>query len=557
MRRIAVPLLALAASCQSEAPPGNNYFQEFILPILNQSCSQGTSFCHRADPADPFAFAAGNLDTTSFENVHKRPDLLRQFGAYPVPFLLLKAVGPTEDLKIVYRGTNYPSQIPHSGAQILRVNTPAYLALQQWLSNGATADGQRPVPGPVHGVGACTATVPPDFNPATVTTTPQWAMYAGMFDGVQSIMNAKGCNAGTCHGAPQSDFFITCGNDDAQKAYNFWKVWSFSAARPEDSEILSRPVAGVASHTGGAHFEAGDNDYNTLKAFIMAIGELPFAPSDANRQFFADRVMPVLLQRGCGAEGCHSAVAMNDFKLRAGGQGWFSQIALEKNYRLFKNEFMALEVEDMRRSRVVAKNIPEAKGGIKHRGGPLLEASPDDAAYTCTAAYDPATSSRYCTLYEWFRRERAAAGNVNAGTTVRVVYVQRQAAHTAPLQDFTTYQGGSDLMVVTLTLGATVTAGTPTSLLGSCGVSTADVDVRAPDVKGDGNTVAFAMRKNAGDTLHIYTVGISSGGCAPLTGDGGVFDLDPAWSPDGNWIVFASTKRGGMSKRLNLAQSDL
>src|SRR5215470_10518707 len=114
MRRIALPVLAFLAACQSEAPPGNDYFNAFILPILNQSCSQGTSGCHRADPADPYAFAAGNLDTTSFENIHKRPDLLRQFGAYPVPFLLLKAVGPTSDLKITYRGKVLPSQIPHA-----------------------------------------------------------------------------------------------------------------------------------------------------------------------------------------------------------------------------------------------------------------------------------------------------------------------------------------------------------------------------------------------------------------------------------------------------------
>jgi hypothetical protein len=33
--------------------------------------------------------------------------------------------------------------------------------------------------------------------------------------------------------------------------------------------------------------------------------------------------------------------------------------------------------------------------------------------------------------------------------------------------------------------------------------------------------------------------------------------FDPAWSPDGEWVVYASTKAGGTSKRLNLPQSDL
>src|SRR5262249_889585 len=206
MHRLPLAVLALPAACQSEAPPGNDYFNRVILPILNNSCSQGTSGCHRADPADPYAFAAGNLDTSSFENIKKRPDLLPQFAAYPVPFLLLKARGPPQDLKIVYRDQKLPSQIPHAGGSILRVGSDAYLTLQQWLSNGATIDGQRPVPAPVQGDGPCSTAIPGDFDPTTVTGSSQWAMYARMFDGVQGVLNAKGCNTGTCHRAPQPPF---------------------------------------------------------------------------------------------------------------------------------------------------------------------------------------------------------------------------------------------------------------------------------------------------------------------------------------------------------------
>ena len=38
------------------------------------------------------SIALGNLDLTSFENVQKRRDVLRRYGTYPKPLLLLKAV---------------------------------------------------------------------------------------------------------------------------------------------------------------------------------------------------------------------------------------------------------------------------------------------------------------------------------------------------------------------------------------------------------------------------------------------------------------------------------
>ena len=180
MRRLClvVLVLAMASACQKDPPPGAEYFERIIQPILDSSCSKGTSGCHKADPGDPFAFAAGNLDTSSFENIHKRPDVLRQYGPYPAPLLLMKAVGPTEDLKIVYRTQQLPLRIPHAGGTIFRVGSEAYLTLQQWLSNGATRDGIRPAPAPVHGDDGCTAAAPaswPSQMPRMFTRGQLWA----------------------------------------------------------------------------------------------------------------------------------------------------------------------------------------------------------------------------------------------------------------------------------------------------------------------------------------------------------------------------------------------
>jgi hypothetical protein len=243
---------------------------------------------------------------------------------------------------------------------------------------------------------------------------------------------------------------------------------------------------------------------------------------------------------------------------------------------------MAVEVPDSRRGRAVAKTILESFGGINHRGGPVLETpgSGGSDPMTCDDPIDLATASAYCIVQEWVDIERQAmiaAGDVlplAAGDTVPVVYVARQPGHTASPLEFDEYQPSSDLRVSTATIAAggglelPIPAGT--SLLGDCGVSLAQVDVRAPDVRFDGRTVVFAMRTAAGEPLQIYTTDLVSGGCTQVTDDEGSVDgilihnFDPAWSPDGEWIVYASTRgaEGGSpaptrSRRLFLPQSDI
>src|SRR5215470_9139858 len=80
---------------------GRTYYERNIEPILLQKCAGNTSGCHSTNPDDPYQFAAGNFDVTSFENVQKRRDVLAPFGAYAYPLLLIKAV-PTGALRLYY-----------------------------------------------------------------------------------------------------------------------------------------------------------------------------------------------------------------------------------------------------------------------------------------------------------------------------------------------------------------------------------------------------------------------------------------------------------------------
>jgi hypothetical protein len=579
---VIVLISTLGAGCSEEGAPGRTYYERNVEPILLQTCARNVSGCHSTNADDPHAFAAGNFDVTSFENVQKRRDLLEPFGVYPIPLLLVKAAGQTEELEVAYGDEFVSLQVLHAGGKIFDVGSEAYLTLLRWMENGATESGLAPATPAQSGFGDCSRVLPGDFDPAPYLGNQYFDQFV---QDVQPVMDS--CNDGSCHGAPQSDFYITCGDSDEQLAFNFSRVQAFVATPSENSPLLLYPLglrSGGYFHTGGQFFDSrNDSRYEAVASWAEKVGPVTFAGDDPGKQFFADYVQPLLLRRGCQFESCHSPATINDFKLRPGSQGFFSAVALERNYELMRNDFMALEVPDVRRSRVGAKNILRNNGGIAHRGGALLEtpgfsSTAPNLTAACATETDPATAPALCVLQQWFDIERAAlvaSGEVlplGAGDTVPIVYVQRSESHVAGPLAFDTYQPGSDLLVADATLderGAITSVGAPRSLLGACpgAADTSAVDVRGPDVRHDGNTVAFAMRTGAGDSLSIYTVGLDGANCqritpaqTPVSGVGR-HDFDPAWSPDGEHIVFASSRGGSdgpsVSRRLFLPQSDI
>lgn len=580
-RCIAISLFALlaAAGCGDDDPPGSTYYERNIEPILIQFCAGNVAGCHVANDDDPFQFAAGNLDVSSFERLQKRRDLMRPFGPYSVPVMLIKAVGETDELGFNYNGEFRPLKVQHAGGPVFQVGSDAYLTLLTWMENGATENGLPPPAPPRTGDGPCSTAIPTGFDPAEYTANAEFARFR---DDVQPLLND--CNSGNCHGTPQADFYITCGDDDDQLAFNFSQVWSFVDDPVDNSQVLQVPLAVQAGgyfHTGGEHFASRDSDeYRVIKEWATAVGKVDFAGGDAGKAFFEDHVQPVLVERGCSFEACHSPQATNDFKMRSGSQGFFSAIALERNYELLKKEFLAFEMPDVRRGRAVAKSILPVFGGIAHRGGPVLETPGSGGAQpgTCPTPYDPATASAYCTFQEWLDVERAALiadGTVlplGTGDTVPLVYVDRAEDHVAGPLEFDTYQADSDLMIATATVAAdgSISAGAPASLLDNCaGASNrAVVDVRGPDVSFDGERVAFAMRTSADEPLSIYIVGIDGAGCTRVTppqpDQNGIkiHNFDPAWAPDDQWLVFASTRGAtgngpSLSRRLFLPQADI
>ena len=580
---------ALVAACNDPAP-GRTFYTRKIEPILKQTCAGNTGGCHVPNAADPYHFVAGNLDVSSFETVTKRRDLLEPIGAYSIPLLLVKAVGETSELQVAY-GISLPAGVPtdgvlpfynlevvHTGGNILQVGSEAYLTLLSWMQNGATENGLAPEIAQQSGKGPCSTVVPAGFNEMPVTMDPNFGEFQSK---VQPII--QGCAAASCHGAPASDFYVTCGNDTRQVAFNFEQVRSFITTPVENSQILRMPLAvnaGGYFHTGGVHFSSRKDDkYVTFSTWAEKVGPVTFGQDaagavDNGKVFFAKNVQPLLLRRGCMFEACHSPASTNDFKLRSGSQGFFSAVALERNYETLRDLFMALEMPDARRGRAVAKGTAALQGGIDHRGGPVLEGAQISEPQGCPQVFDPATASAFCIMQEWLTIERTKLGNQvsDFANPIPIVYVQRTSVtDVARPREFDTFQPGSNLMTVDASFdqfGQFTGVGTPTAIsLAGCPGVTGPVDVRSPDVRFDGQEIAFAMRTGAGEGLQVYTIDVNGGNCTRLTQPAGtVHNFDPAWSPDGNFIVFASTRgisgTPSLSRRADLAgklwpQSDI
>lgn len=553
--------LLLALGCSGRERVGTTYYERSIAPIFEAGCVGSVAGCHRDDGT---GVALGNLDLSSFEAVQRRRDVLRRHGAFPEALLLIKAVA-SDGLLVEYQGDFYPLEIQHGGGPVLTLGSDAYFTLKQWIDNGATENGLPPVAAGGEGVGACSDALPAGINVDAVQPD---APGLTEFAAIESYL-VQTCGAGTCHGAVRADYHLTCGTSEQQHRANYIMSRAFVAGDPDDSPLLGKaldPSAGGEYHSGGSFFPTRDDpSYALMRTFAAAAGELPAAVSTPARSFFDQRVMPVLLQRGCAMEACHSAVVPFGLHLRAGSQGFFSVLARDVNYAQAR-PLAALESPNPIASRLVAKNVLPIKGGIAHRAGVVLETPghPGDPV-ECPAPYDPVGATPLCTLAEWRRLERLElpdefSSDLGEGSTAPLVYVARPPDAVRALVDFATYRPGADLIRAEAAIGPRATieslAG-ERSLLDGCpgvGASRAEIDVRSPEPSHDGSRVTFAMRIGVADGLDVYEVGVDGGGCRQLTTDGGQLgnglmseSFDPYYVIDEagvEWIVYAATRGG-------------
>jgi len=561
-------LALLAGACTVREPTEDTYFDRSISPTLTTSCARGPTGagCHVADAR---GYAFGNLDVSTFEQLAQRRDLLATYGPYGQSGLLLKVVPPLQLELHAFDGTaqTITTDVRHTGGSVLDPSGSGYRTLSRWIEAGATKNNTGKKESQYTSL-ACSTRAPSSTHDLAVD--PPGADFARYKEEIHPMLLAR-CGAGNCHGSAANELQLACGSSSEDMRAGYWAAVDYLATNPEQSELLRRPLAPAAGgtfHEGGVVFDSpNDGDYAKLLGWAKAHGPLVTAGLGEGFTFFAHRVQPVLVRKGCMQMQCHSPSIFHDYRLRGGASGSFSLTATRKNYTLSLAQ-LALESEDIRASRLVRKNLfrPDqfAGGvGIVHRGGALLE---DFAGGLATgekcdkAGHDYENGSldqipALCIIREWSRRERAA---MPLAPLTAVVYVARDLPGGAGgLLDFDTYAPGSDLRIASLMTGAdgALTASADHSLTAACGLTPATADVKRPQVSWDGSRIAFAARSGAAEPLRVYELNSDGTACAPIFELGAhpphangllVHDFDPAYSPPvgggPSALVFASTR---------------
>ena len=563
--RVSVGCCALLLGCEERQLSDATYYDETIAPILDVGCQRQTTGCHVDDGR---GFALGNLDLSSYDALMRRRDVLEPYGPYPVGVLLLKGGNPaTVDVRTIDPpDPNQPDRlrltivtdVRHAaGEGAISQGSLNYSALKRWIDAGHTRSG---VPQRVlsHSLGPCSHAIQTRPYLDTSGEPSDRQSFNRFVNEVQPVLKER-CAGGRCHGSPIADLYLTCGENDAERRWNYELALRYIDIQAATSELLRRPLvdsAGGVYHEGGDVFaDIEDAGYRAIRGWAEQTVQdspelLEFGAADAGLRFFANRVEPVLVRKGCLFLNCHSPAMFHDLRLRGGAGGQFSSVAIHKNYELARS-FLALDSADPNQSRLIAKNLcpPGSAGqGIQHRGGALFEdfGGCADAADQATPAKcagvdadggdlnDPDVKA-YCVLARWhaIEREQAIArGELpSSATPAGVVFVARPEA-VGGSAEFDTFRPGAELMLAAVSSDAAgrISLGAARSLSNGCGLGSG-ADVRGPALSWDGQHIAFAARSAAGEPLRIYQMRSDGSQCAPLA----------AIAPDGR-IVFASTR---------------
>ncbi|HJL20136.1 MAG TPA: hypothetical protein RMH99_31005 [Sandaracinaceae bacterium LLY-WYZ-13_1] len=586
LRKLSFAVLALvgASACQQTDDPAFSYYEERVGPVLTNGCARGPSGggCHlpREDGT-----ALGNLDVSSYDSLMRRDDVLAPYGPYSVGLLLLKA-GRQVDVQVEtwdpdQRLVGITTDIRHNNGATIDLGSSAYAQLKQWIEAGYTRSGVQDDTLAVN-EGDCVrgAGEHPLYDPAFADRFP--GAYATFRDEVQPVL-VETCAGSSCHGSTIADLYLSCGDGDEETRWNFWVALQHATSPISTSGLLRRPLStyrGGVFHEGGNIFaSAEDEHYQLIRGWLEQIEDdepeaiaPPSEVSDGLR-YFANRVQPMMVRKGCMFLNCHSPSMFHELRLQGGAQGHFSTIATYRNWEASRL-LLALDATTPNESRIVAKNLypPEQVAGMPgsfHRGGSLFEdfgmagdgtpngATPDDCDGYDLDAGDLNEVPGYCIMLRWWEIERQEA--IDAGEifdpaveVVRsVVWVRRPAGVGEP-RDFDTYRPGADLLMAPASVDADdrIGLGAASSVLGGCGLDPSTADVRGPAVSWDGERIAFSARSSESEPLRLYWMASDGTGCEPVPGVApaedrvnGILthDFDPAFAPDGR-LIFASTR---------------
>lgn len=188
------------------------------------------------------------------------------------------------------------------------------------------------------------------------------------------------------------------------------------------------------------------------------------------------------------------------------------------------------------RAEIPAESFNHLKEAIQY----LSETYPDEYPAVWLRAVND-SDPRRMSPEEFDQLSRRALSANPLLTRYPIIYVERNQYHNDHHNTATLFQPGEinagsydtrgKLKALSLPDGATWTIFDP----GEQGT------VRDPDISPDGQKILFSMRRDAGDSYHIYEINLDGSGFKQLTSASGVSDIDPIYLPGGD-IVFSSTR---------------
>ena len=373
-----------------------------------------------------------------------------------------------------------------------------------------------------------------------------------MFESEVVPVLQRDCGTSACHAANDTQF------ETLNKAYFAFPVDAegklrgasrIAAARKRAEEKLSGAGArfaefirkpldeslGGLAHRGGSQYRSmRDAGLDVLMAWAEMAKPAVDAELPALARRYAEVIQPVMLKKGCMRGNCHGAGSSNFLAFDPGVVGEFDSHAVLQNYKKVVL-FLNLEGPDALLSRLIRKNIPQAQGGIFHRGGNNFfnpGANPPDPDLKV--------------LVDFVHEAREVLGEADTGTATGVVFVATDATPRA-ITDIAAWQPGGDVYL----LSPPTPAGSLTNL--TAAHHSGPADIRDAAVSYDGQRVAFAMRKDATDCLNLYVMNLDGSGLIQVTKDTGtlpsgvkVSSVEPVWGPDDR-LYFVSTRAGQLS----------
>jgi hypothetical protein len=343
---------------------------------------------------------------------------------------------------------------------------------------------------------------------------------------------------------PVDDDGRITGEDRVRKAYER-SVEKLSAGGPMFAPFIRKPLdesLGGTVHRGAGSQYRSMND-ERLKVLLAWAAEA--APAEEPvlsplQQRYRDDIQIVLAEKRCMLSSCHGDSASNRLEFDPGVQGEFdAQITIHNYESVIRT--MNLETPDPSQSRLVRKTIPQAQGGIFHRGGNAFFEHGDEELQR---------------ILDFVADARRELGDEHTGITAGIVFV---ATDPTPrnLFDIAAWQPGGDVYsLVPATPGGTLTNLTE-------GHRSGPADIRDPAVSYGADRIAFSMRRSLADCLNLYVMNLDGTNLRQLTFDSGCDEADvptsnvePLWGPDDR-IYFMSTRGGQLSAHAPVPRSNL